>query len=102
MASGTVKETEVDALAWAAVFGETAGRARHRAMEHPSACRRHSVPASGRHRFTICTLAMGRGEVDGFTVPAINVRMIAYTTLLPALVIRSAKKLNSRRRLHLP
>ncbi len=38
-------------------------------------------------------LAMGRGEAGGFTVPAINVRAMAYDTA--RAVIRSAKKLNA-------
>ena len=43
-------------------------------------------------------MAMGRGEVGGFTVPAINVRAMAYDTA--RAVIRAAKKLE-RRRVHL-
>ena len=38
-------------------------------------------------------LAMGRGEAGGFTVPAINVRAMAYDTA--RAVIRAAKKLNA-------
>ena len=38
-------------------------------------------------------LAMGRGDAGGFTVPAINVRAMAYDTA--RAVIRSAKKLNA-------
>ena len=43
-------------------------------------------------------MAMGRGEAGGFTVPAINVRAMAYDTA--RAVIRAAKKLE-RRRVHL-
>src|SRR6185312_6633044 len=38
-------------------------------------------------------MAMGRGDAGGFTVPAINVRAMAYDTA--RAVIRSAKKLNA-------
>lgn len=38
-------------------------------------------------------MAMGRGEAGGFTVPAINVRAMAYDT--GRAVIRAAKKLNA-------
>ena len=38
-------------------------------------------------------LAMGRGEAGGFTVPAINVRAMAYDT--GRAVIRAAKALNA-------
>ena len=38
-------------------------------------------------------MAMGRGEAGGFTVPAINVRAMAYDTA--RAVIRAAKKLNA-------
>jgi len=90
MASGSVKETEVDQLAWTAVFGETAdarGTARWNIRQLAAAA--GIRPASIHDLY----LAMGRGDVDGFTVPAINVRMIAYDTA--RAVIRSAKKLNA-------
>ena len=38
-------------------------------------------------------IAMGKGEADGFTVPAINVRMMAYDT--SRAVIRAAKGLDA-------
>ena len=38
-------------------------------------------------------MAMGRGDAGGFTVPAINVRAMAYDTA--RAVIRAAKKLNA-------
>src|SRR6187399_1867656 len=38
-------------------------------------------------------MAMGRGEAGGFTVPAINVRAMAYETA--RAVVRSARKLNA-------
>src|SRR5258707_14252193 len=38
-------------------------------------------------------MAMGRGEVGDFTVPAINIRAMAYDTA--RAVIRAAKKLNA-------
>jgi fructose/tagatose bisphosphate aldolase len=38
-------------------------------------------------------MAMGRGEAGGFTVPAINIRAMAYDTA--RAVVRAAKKLNA-------
>src|SRR4029450_10919249 len=38
-------------------------------------------------------LAMGRGDAGGFTVPAINIRAMAYETA--RAVVRAAKKLNA-------
>ena len=90
MASGSVKEIEVDELAWAAVFGadaEVRGTARWNIRQLAAAA--GIRPASIHDLY----LAMGRGEVDGFTVPAINVRAMAYDTA--RAVIRSAKKLNA-------
>src|SRR5215831_14516427 len=80
----------VDKLAWTAVFGadaELRGTARWiiRSLAAAAGIR----PASIHDLY----LAMGRGEAGGFTVPAINVRAIAYDTA--RAVIRSAKKLNA-------
>src|SRR5499427_10866363 len=80
----------VDRLAWTAAFGsdpEIKGTARWiiRNLAASAGIR----PASIHDLY----LAMGRSEVGGFTVPAINVRAIAYDTA--RAVIRSAKKLNA-------
>jgi fructose/tagatose bisphosphate aldolase len=80
----------VDRLAWTAVFGgeaELRGTARWivRALAAHAGIR----PASIHDLY----LAMGRGEAGGFTVPAINVRAMAYDTA--RAVIRAAKKLRA-------
>ncbi len=86
----SVKGERVDELASTAAFGETAearGTARFtiRMMAAAAGIRLASI-----HDLY---LAMGRGEAGGFTVPAINVRAMAYDTA--RAVIRSAKKLNA-------
>jgi fructose-bisphosphate aldolase, class II len=80
----------VDRLAWTAAFGadpEIKGTARWiiRSLAASAGIR----PASIHDLY----LAMGRGEAGGFTVPAINIRAMAYDTA--RAVIRSAKKLNA-------
>src|SRR5262245_6608709 len=80
----------VDKLAWTAVFGadaELRGTARWiiRSLAAASGIR----PASIHELY----MAMGRGDAGGFTVPAINVRAMAYDTA--RAVVRSAKKLNA-------
>ena len=80
----------IDALAHTAVFGadpEVKGTARWVI---------HSVANAAGIRFaSIHDLykAMGRGDAGGFTVPAINVRAMAYDT--GRAVMRAAKKLNA-------
>src|SRR5690242_4671949 len=81
---------EIDTLAWAAVFGATAeerGNARYEIRKR--AAEAGIRPASIHDLY----LAMGRGEAGGFTVPAINVRAMAYDTA--RAVIRAATKLNA-------
>src|SRR5258705_4691242 len=80
----------VDKLAWTAVFGadaELRGTARWiiRSLAAAAGIRPTSI-----HDLYI---AMGRGDVGGFTVPAINVRAMSYDTA--RAVIRSARKLNA-------
>ncbi len=80
----------IDSLAWTAAFGadaEIRGTARWtvRSLAAAAGIR----PASIHDLY----LAMGRGEAGGFTVPAINVRAMAYDTA--RAVIRSAKKLGA-------
>ena len=80
----------IDALTQTAVFGadpEVRGTARwviHSLANH-AGIRFASIHA--------LYLAMGRGETGGFTVPAINVRAMAYDT--GRAVMRAAKKLNA-------
>ncbi len=80
----------VDRLAWTSVFGgdaELRGTARWivRGLAASAGIR----PASIHDLY----LAMGRGDAGGFTVPAINVRAMAYDTA--RAVMRSAKKLHA-------
>ncbi len=80
----------VDRLAWTASFGadaELRGTARWiiRSLAASAGIR----PASIHDLY----LAMGRGDTGGFTVPAINVRAMAYDTA--RAVIRAAKKLDA-------
>jgi fructose/tagatose bisphosphate aldolase len=80
----------IDRLVWTSVFGgepELRGTSRW--------VLRSFAAAAGIHPASIheCYMAMGRGEAGGFTVPAINVRAMAYDTA--RAVIRAAKRLNA-------
>src|SRR5215813_6515597 len=80
----------VDRLAWAGAFGadaEIKGAARWIIANLPAAA---GIRLASIHELY---LAMGRGEAGGFTVPAINVRAMAYDTA--RAVVRSARKLNA-------
>ena len=85
-----VSPAQLDELARTAAFGETPekrGTARFTI--------RQMAAASGIRLASIHDLymAMGRGDTGGFTVPAINVRAMAYDTA--RAVIRSARKLDA-------
>jgi hypothetical protein len=85
-----VSPETIDALAWTAAFGgdaELRGTARWiiRSLAAAAGIR----PASIHDLY----MAMGRREAGGFTVPAINVRAMAYETA--RAVIRSAKVLDA-------
>jgi len=89
-APGAMSADVIDRLVWTAVFGadpELRGTARFNL--------RTAAAAAGIRPASIHDLyiAMGRGDTGGFTVPAINVRAMAYDTA--RAVIRSAKKLNA-------
>jgi fructose-bisphosphate aldolase, class II len=80
----------IDSLAWTSVFGtdaEVKGTARWvvRSLAAAAGIR----PASIHDLY----MAMGRGAASGFTVPAINVRAMAYDTA--RAVVRSAKALDA-------
>jgi fructose/tagatose bisphosphate aldolase len=83
------REEIVDGLVWTAVFGpaETRDAARHAIREAAEAL--GILPASILPLYE----ARGRGEVSGFTVPAINVRMMSYDTARAAC--RAAKELSA-------
>ncbi len=88
--AAAVSSEQIDRLAWTAVFGEDAelrGTARWiiRSLAAAAGIRPTSI-----HDLY---LGMGRGDAAGFTVPAINVRAMAYDTA--RAVIRSARKLNA-------
>lgn len=87
---GAITGDLVDKLAWTAAFGadaELRGTARWviRSLAAAAGIR----PASIHDLY----IAMGREDAGGFTVPAINVRAMAYDTA--RAVIRSAKKLHA-------
>lgn len=85
-----VTEGLVDQLAWTASFGKDAEvRGTARWVIRSLAAAAGIRPASIHDLY----LAMGRGEASGFTVPAINVRVMAYDTA--RAVIRSAKVLKA-------
>jgi fructose-bisphosphate aldolase class II len=80
----------IDALAHTAVFGpdpEVKGTARWIVQSVANAA---GIRFASIHDLY---LAMGRGDAGGFTVPAINVRAMAYDT--GRAVMRAAKKLNA-------
>ena len=79
----------IDSLVWTAVFGPPEAResARHGIREAAEAL--GILPASILPLYQ----ARGRGEVSGFTVPAINVRMMSYDTARAAC--RAARKLDA-------
>ncbi len=79
----------MDRLVWEAVFGAEAGRTAARSLLWELGQATGVRPASIHDLY----LAIGRGEFPGFTVPAINVRMIAYDTARAA--IRAARKGNA-------
>lgn len=82
---GVLESEATDRLVWAAVFGEPGEQAAARALLWDLGQAVGVRPASIHDLY----MARGRGEVSGFTVPAINVRMIAYDTA--RAVFRAAK-----------
>jgi fructose-bisphosphate aldolase, class II len=71
-----LRSAATDRLVWTAVFGEPAEREAARWLIWELARAVGVGPASIHDLY----LARGRGECAGFTVPAINVRMLAYDT----------------------
>ena len=87
--AGALTGDLVDRLVWTSVFGSDAElRGTSRWILRTFAAAAGIRPASIHDLY----LAMGRGEASGFTVPAINVRAMAYDTA--RAVIRAAKKQN--------
>ncbi len=83
--SAVLEGPRMDALAWAAVFGDAAQREAARELIWSLGQAVGVRPASIHDLY----LARGRGECAGFTVPAINVRMMAFDTA--RAVFRAAK-----------
>ena len=85
-----VEDDVVDKLAWTAALGADAElRGTARWIIRSLAAAQGIRPASIHDLY----MAMGRGAVGGFTIPAINVRAMAYDTA--RAVVRSAKTLNA-------
>ncbi|HET9795051.1 MAG TPA: class II fructose-bisphosphate aldolase [Thermoanaerobaculia bacterium] len=80
---------EIDTLVWTAVFGGDAEKAAARREIRREAASRGILPASILPLYE----ARSRGEVSGFTVPAINIRTLAYDTA--RAVFRTAKRLGA-------
>jgi fructose-bisphosphate aldolase, class II len=80
-----LRSAATDRLAWLAVFGSGAEREAARWLLWELGQVTGPRPASINDLY----LARGRGECGGFTVPAINVRMLAYDTA--RAIFRTAK-----------
>ncbi len=86
---GRFREGIVDSLVWTAVFGDPEVRDAARRTIREAARELGILPASILPLYE----ARGRGEVDGFSVPAVNIRMISYDTMRAAL--RAARALDA-------
>ena len=84
--SSRLRSDAMDRLVTQAVFGEPAGREAARWLIWELAQVTGARPASINDLY----MARGRGECGGFTVPAINVRMMAYDTA--RAVFRAARQ----------
>jgi fructose/tagatose bisphosphate aldolase len=69
-------DLDIDQLVRTAVFGDGGAKADARRTIHLEARRRGAVPSSVYPLY----MAMGRGEVRAFTVPAFNIRALTYDT----------------------
>src|SRR5437763_10417285 len=67
-------DLNIDGLVRTAVFGDGDGRAGARKTIHLEARRRGAVPSSVYPLY----MAIGRGQVRPFTVPAFNIRALTY------------------------
>lgn len=82
------RSERIDALVREAVFGESPARETARASIRMAAAALGILPASIHALY----VAMGRGEVGGFTTPAINLRALTYD--VARSVFRAAGKRN--------
>jgi fructose/tagatose bisphosphate aldolase len=88
--AGAVSSDLIDRLAWTAAFGQDAElRGTARWVIGSLAAAAAIRPASIHDLY----MAVGRGAAGGFTVPAINVRAMAYDTA--RAVFRSARRLSA-------
>jgi fructose/tagatose bisphosphate aldolase len=81
------REETIDGLVWTAVFGGRDSREPARNAIREAAASLGILPASIAPLYD----ARGRGEVSGFTVPAMNLRVLTYDTARAAL--RAARNL---------
>ncbi|HTO75133.1 MAG TPA: class II fructose-bisphosphate aldolase [Thermoanaerobaculia bacterium] len=79
----------IDSLVWTGVFGNAEVRDASRKKIREAARSLGILPASILPLYA----ARGRGEVSGFTVPAINIRMLGYDTA--RAVFRAARSLDA-------
>jgi fructose/tagatose bisphosphate aldolase len=83
------RERVVDSLVWTAVFGTQESREAARRSLREAAASLGILPASILPLYK----ARGRGEVSGFTAPAVNIRMLAYDSSRAAF--RAARTLDA-------
>jgi fructose/tagatose bisphosphate aldolase len=83
------REETLDGLVWTAVFGGRDAKEPARRAIREAAASLGILPASILPLYE----ARGRGEISGFTVPAINVRMLSYDTARAAC--RAARKIDA-------
>ena len=76
----------LDGLVWTAVFGKGEAREAARRGIREAAASLGILPASILPLYE----ARGRGEIKGFTVPAVNIRMLSYDTARAAFRAASA------------
>jgi fructose/tagatose bisphosphate aldolase len=87
---GEFRSRVVDSLVWTAVFGQPSVRDAARRSIREAASSLEILPVSILPLYK----ARGRGEVSGFTVPAVNIRMLTYDTGRAAF--RAALALDAR------
>ncbi len=83
------RDRVVESVVWTAVFGKEAARDAARRVIREAAASLGVLPASVLPFYK----ARGRGEVSGFTVPAVNIRMLGYDTA--RAVFRAARSLDA-------
>jgi hypothetical protein len=86
---GEFRAEVIDSLVWTAVFGSASVRDTARRAIREAASSMGILPASILPLYK----ARGRGDVSGFTTPAVNVRMLCYDTARAAF--RAARDLDA-------